>query len=111
MSRILILVSTPLILVGAAVWLRAASQRARGTAAVAPLALLLAVWGANTTEPQSGWANVLPLLGATLGAFAGAGLEAVKARVVSASAVSLGLGMFGFFVGMVAAIEIGWLRP
>ena len=111
MVNALTLAGTPLILVAAAVLLRNRGAALRRSVAATIFVVLTAWWMSGTHDPQSIWLNVPVIGGATFGSFFSAGLRPFERRPVLALAASLGAGLLGFFIGMVAAIELGLLRP
>ena len=99
-----------IVVIAAAVWSRHRAPVARWSMAAIFFAGLT-VWAmASTVRPQSIWLNVPIVAGWILGSFWIAGLSTFAQRPLLATAASLAAAVLGLFLGMVVAIELGWLR-
>ena len=96
-------------LVAAAVALRHRDPAMRWSAASLGFVVLTALAMLATGPPQSIWANVPVVGGATVGAFAGA--EVFARRLLLALIASVVAGFLGLVAGMIVAVELGLLIP
>jgi hypothetical protein len=106
----LLVPATVLFLATVATVLRKAAPRWRWLVGVLCFAALTVVHAMETHPPQSEWANVPIIGGATFASVLVASREPFHDRPLVGFVVSLVAAFVGFLVGMITAIELGRLR-